>query len=69
MSRSTHSYITSAGAAPNETMSDRLSYSAPNALCVLVSRATRPSRLSSTMATKMAIAAWSNVRFIACTIA
>ena len=29
-----HSYITSAGAAPNDTMSDRLSYSAPNSLWV-----------------------------------
>ena len=27
--------MTSAGAAPKETMSERLSYSAPNALCVL----------------------------------
>ena len=68
-SRSTHSYMTSAGAAPNDTMSARLSNSAPNALCVLVSRATRPSRLSSTAATKIAMAAWSKLRFIACTIA
>jgi hypothetical protein len=35
----------------------------------LVRRATRPSRLSSTAATKMPIAAWSKLRFIACTIA
>ena len=57
------------GAAPNDTMSARLSYSAPKALWVLVSRATRPSNPSSTMATKMAIAAWSKRPFIACTIA
>jgi hypothetical protein len=50
-------------------MSARLSNSAPKALCVLVRRATRPSRLSSTIATKMAIDAWSKLRFIACTIA
>ena len=68
-SRSTHSYITSAGAAPKLTMSARLSYSAPNALCVRVSRATRPSMPSSTIATKTAIAAWSKLTFIACTIA
>ena len=56
-SRNTHSYITSAGAAPKHTMSERLSYSAPNALCVCVMRATRPSNPSSTIATKIAIAA------------
>ncbi|GBH07866.1 hypothetical protein KPSA1_01226 [Pseudomonas syringae pv. actinidiae] len=38
-------------------MSDRESYSAPNALWVLVMRATRPSSPSRTMATKIAIAA------------
>ena len=40
-------------------MSERLSYSAPNSLWVRVSRATRPSRPSSTIATKIAIAACS----------
>ena len=68
-SRSAHSYITSAGAAPNDTMSARLSYSAPNADWVRVSRATRPSMLSRTIATKIATAAFSNSWFIACTIA
>ena len=48
-----------AGAAPKETMSVRLSYSAPQADWVRVKRATRPSRLSSTIATKMATAAFS----------
>ena len=67
--RSDHSYMISAGAAPNDTMSDRLSYCSPNALCVLVIRATRPSRLSSTIATKIAMAATSKRPFIACTIA
>jgi hypothetical protein len=33
-------------------MSDRLSICSPKALCVFVMRATRPSRLSSTMAQK-----------------
>ncbi len=50
-------------------MSLRLSYSAPKADCVRVSRAIRPSRLSRTIATKIAIAAFSNSWFIACTIA
>ncbi len=50
-------------------MSLRLSYSAPNADCVRVRRAIRPSRLSSTIATKIATAAFSNSWFIACTIA
>ncbi len=59
----------SAGAAPNATMSERLSYSAPNSLCVWVRRATRPSRPSSTMATKIATAACSKRSFIACTMA
>ncbi len=61
--------MTSAGAAPNETMSARLSYSAPNADWVLVSRATRPSSPSSTIATKIAMAARSKSWFIPCTIA
>ncbi len=59
----------SAGAAPNETMSARLSYSAPNSLCVRVSRATRPSRPSSTIAMNTAIAACSKWPFIAWTMA
>ncbi|MNV99917.1 hypothetical protein D3C71_1953440 [compost metagenome] len=46
-----------AGATPKATMSDSESYSAPKALWVLVIRATRPSRPSSTIATKMAMAA------------
>lgn len=50
-------------------MSERLSYSAPNADCVRVSRATRPSRLSSTIATNTAIAAGSKRWFMPCTIA
>ena len=61
--------MTSAGAAPNETMSDRLSYCAPNSDCVLVRRATRPSRLSSTIAMNTAQQAWSKRWFIAITIA
>ena len=61
--------MTSAGAAPKETMSDRLSYSAPNGLCVRVSRATRPSRPSNTIATNTPIAASSKRLFIACTMA
>ena len=59
----------SAGATPNETMSDKLSYSAPNALCVLVMRATRPSNPSNTIAIKIAMAASSKCPFIACTMA
>ena len=51
--------MTRAGAAPKHTMSDKESYSAPNALCVCVSRATRPSRVSRIIATKMATAALS----------
>src|SRR5205085_2204097 len=39
---------------------------APNSLCVLVQRATRPSMPSSTMATKMAMALVSKVQFGAC---
>ncbi|MNL71252.1 hypothetical protein D3C87_1963800 [compost metagenome] len=64
-----HSYITSAGATPNEVMSDSESYCSPNALCVLVMRATRPSMPSSTMAAKIAMAATSKRMFIACTMA
>ena len=45
------------GAAPKDTMSDSESICSPNALCVLVMRATRPSRLSSTMAQKTPTAA------------
>jgi len=41
----------SAGAAPKATMSAIESYCAPNSLCVLVQRATRPSMPSSTIAT------------------
>ncbi len=69
MSRNAHSYMTSAGAAPKDTMSVRLSYSAPKADCVRVRRATRPSMLSSTIATKIAIADFSNSWFMPCTIA
>ena len=50
-------------------MSDSESYCSPNALCVFVIRATRPSRLSSSIATKIAIAAASNWSFIAITMA
>lgn len=58
-----HSYTTSAGAAPNATISARLSSCAPNSLCVLVSRATRPSILSKIMEMKMATVACLNSRF------
>ncbi len=61
--------MTSAGATPNDTMSERLSNCSPNALCVCVMRATRPSMPSSTIATKIAIAAISKRTFIACTTA
>jgi len=57
------------GAAPKDTMSDRLSICSPKALCVLVMRATRPSRLSSTMAQKMPMADCSNCPFMAMTMA
>ena len=67
-SLSAHSYITRAGATPKDTMSDRLSYSAPKALWVCVNRATRPSRPSKTSATKIASADWSKCPFMACTI-
>ena len=59
----------SAGAAPKLTMSDRLSICSPNALWVRVMRATRPSRLSSTMAQNTPIAALSKRSFIAITMA
>src|SRR5260363_351840 len=66
---STHSYIISAGAAPKETISDKLLYCSPNALCVFVIRPMRPSMPSSTIAKKIAIAAVSKCAFIARTIA
>ncbi|MNR44135.1 hypothetical protein D3C85_1628400 [compost metagenome] len=50
-------------------MSDRLSNSAPNALWLCVSRATRPSMPSRIMAMKIATAACSKFWFIACTMA
>ncbi len=58
-----------AGATPNETMSERLSYSLPNALSVCVQRATRPSKPSKIMATNTATPAWSNFKSIAATTA
>jgi hypothetical protein len=58
----------SAGAAPKLTMSHRLSICSPNALWVPVMRATRPSRLSSTAAAKMPMAAISKRPSIAITI-
>ena len=61
--------MTSAGATPNEVMSDSESNCSPNALCVFVSRATRPSMPSSTIAAKIAMAASSNRLSIAWTIA
>ncbi|MNS98061.1 hypothetical protein D3C72_1324160 [compost metagenome] len=57
----------SAGAAPNDTMSDSESICSPNALCVLVMRATRPSRLSSTIAANTPSAARSKRAFMAIT--
>ena len=50
-------------------MSDRLSYSLPNSLCVLVQRAMRPSSPSQTMATKIAMPARSKLPSVAATIA
>ena len=50
-------------------MSERLSICSPKALWVLVMRATRPSRLSSTIAQKMPTAAWSKRSFMAMTMA
>src|SRR5690625_1256778 len=57
--------MTKAGARPNDTMSDRLSYCSPKALEVLVRRATRPSRPSRIIATNMATAALTNCPFMA----
>ena len=54
---SDHVYITSAGASPKLIRSDSESYCTPNSLWVLVIRATRPSRPSSTAATNTAMAA------------
>ena len=51
--------MTRAGATPKETISARLSYSAPNLLDVLVSRAIRPSSPSNTNANRMAMGALS----------
>ncbi len=56
-------------AAPNETMSDRLSICSPKVLCVFVMRATRPSSESSTIAQNTPYAACSKRPFIAITIA
>jgi hypothetical protein len=50
-------------------MSARLSYSPPKSLWVWVMRATRPSRPSRTMATKIAITAASKRSCIAATMA
>ena len=50
-------------------MSDKLSICSPNVLCVFVMRATRPSRLSSTIAAMIPQAAFSNWLFIAITMA
>ncbi len=61
--------MTSAGATPNEVMSESESNCSPKALWVLVSRATRPSMPSRTIAAKIAIAAHSKRWFIACTMA
>ena len=44
-----------AGAKPKETKSERLSYCSPNADCVFVQRATRPSKPSRIMAINTAI--------------
>ena len=51
-----HTYITNAGAAPKDTISERLSYSAPKSLSVLVNLATLPSSPSKISAIKIAIA-------------
>jgi hypothetical protein len=58
-----------AGATPNDTISDRLSYSLPNALSVWVQRATRPSSPSKNMATNTAAPASSNFKSMAATTA
>ena len=47
---SAHEYASIAGATPNATTSDRLSYSTPNWLEVREARATRPSSPSQTNA-------------------
>jgi hypothetical protein len=57
-----------AGARPNDTMSDKLSYSLPNSLAVLVSRATRPSSPSRNIAAKIAHAADGKLPSIAATM-
>jgi hypothetical protein len=57
----------SAGAAPNDTMSDSESICSPNALCVFVMRATRPSRLSRIIAANTPSAARSKRAFMAIT--
>jgi len=61
--------VTIAGASPNDTMSDKLSYSLPNSLDVLVSLATRPSSPSRNIAAKMLHAAERKLPSIAATIA
>ena len=55
-----HSKARTAGAAPNEITSASESNSTPNALVVFVSRAMRPSSMSSTMAMPMKGAACSS---------
>jgi hypothetical protein len=50
-------------------MSHRLSYSLPKSLCVLVQRATRPSRPSNSIATKIAMPAREKSPLMAATIA
>jgi len=58
-----------AGATPKDTMSERLSYSLPKALAVLVQRATRPSSPSKSMATNTAMPAYSKRKSMAATMA
>ena len=58
-----------AAATPKATMSQRLSYSLPNSLAVLVLRAIRPSSESQIMAMNTATAAASNSWFIAAMMA
>ena len=62
-------YITSAGARPKLTRSASESYCTPNSLCVLVRRATRPSRPSRMPATKTAMQASSKRPWVAAMIA
>ena len=57
-------YATNPGAIPNDTISAIESYSAPNSLCVLVMRATRPSKPSKIIAMKIATAALTKCPFI-----